>query len=451
MIKVDSRRINKLNKNESIEKGEILYWMSRDQRAHDNWALLFAQEISQNVEGFVSVVFCLNPEFLGATLRQYSFMIEGLKETAEDLNSHNISFKIIFGKPEEELPKYIKKNNIKALVTDFSPLKISRVWKEKINHKIEIPFFEVDAHNIVPCLYVSNKMEYGAYTIRPKIHKLLNEFLTEYPALKKQEKITHHEKIEWEDVFKKIRVDTDVLPVNWIQSGPKAAKRTLREFLDKKIEYYSDKRNIPTENYVSNLSPYIHFGQISAQTIVLETYEKVRNSKKDSFVEELVVRRELADNYCYFNKEYDNPLGYPSWAIESHKAHSKDKREFIYTLSKLEKGETHDELWNAAQKEMLKTGKMHGYLRMYWAKKILEWTPDIETAHKYCIYLNDKYELDGRDPNGYTGIAWSLGGVHDRPWFTKPVFGKIRYMSFNGAKTKFNIDEYINKINSINL
>lgn len=450
MIKVDSRRVNKLNEYEIVGKGEIVYWMSRDQRAQDNWALLYAQEIANNVQGAVSVVFCLNPEFLGATLRQYSFMIEGLKETAEELKNHNISFKILFGKPEEELPKFIKKNNIQALVTDFSPLKISRKWKVKINKEIEIPFFEVDAHNIVPCLFVSNKMEYGAYTLRPKIHKLLNEFLTEFPKLKRQEKLTQNENIEWENVFKKISVDLEVKPVNWIKSGPKAGHKVLNDFLESKIEHYNDRRNLPTENYVSNLSPYIHFGQISAQRIVLKTYDKVRNSKKDSFIEELVVRRELADNYCYFNKEYDNPLGYPSWATESHNIHAKDKRDYIYPLSKLEKGETHDTLWNAAQLEMVKTGKMHGYLRMYWAKKILEWTPDIETAHRYCIYLNDKYELDGRDPNGYTGIAWSLGGVHDRPWFTKPIFGKIRYMSFNGAKTKFDIDEYINKINSIN-
>ena len=299
----------------------------------------------------------------------------------------------------------------------------------------------------MPCFFVSNKMEYGAYTLRPKIHKYLNEFLTDFPKLKKNLKTTHHEKIEWDKLFKKLEVDTDVRPVDWVKPGSINGKHILSEFIKNKLNDYNELRNIPTEKKVSNLSPYLHFGQISSQRVAFEVYENVRNNKKDSFIEELVVRKELSDNYCYYNQEYDNPNGYPTWALDSHKEHSKDKREYIYSLHKLENASTHDDLWNAAQLEMVKTGKMHGYLRMYWAKKILEWTEDIETAHKYAIYLNDKYELDGRDPNGYTGIAWSLGGVHDRPWFTRPIFGKIRYMSYGGCKNKFNIDEYIAQVN----
>jgi deoxyribodipyrimidine photo-lyase len=275
----------------------------------------------------------------------------------------------------------------------------------------------------------------------------LNEFLTDYPLLKKNQKTTHHEKIEWKNLFNKLDIDNSVKPVDWVKPGSKAAMHVLNEFIKVKLNDYNELRNIPTENKVSNLSPYLHFGQISPQRVAFEVYENVRNNKKDSFIEELIVRRELSDNYCYFNQEYDNPKGYPTWATDSHKEHAKDKREYIYTLHKLETANTHDDLWNAAQLEMVKTGKMHGYLRMYWAKKILEWTEDIETAHKYSIFLNDRYELDGRDPNGYTGIAWSLGGVHDRPWFTRPIFGKIRYMSYGGCKNKFNINEYIAKVN----
>ncbi|NBO36516.1 deoxyribodipyrimidine photo-lyase [bacterium] len=443
---VDIRRIQKLTEYE-YTGGDVLYWMSRDQRAQDNWALLYAQELANKGNGRLSVIFCLNPKFLGATLRQYDFMLKGLQETEAELREHNINLIMVFGEPQDEISEYIKVNEVSAIVTDFSPLKISRKWKNDLANSINIPFYEVDAHNIVPCFFVSNKMEYGAYTLRPKIHKYLDEFLTNFPKLKLNQRTTRHEKIDWDNLFKKLHIDTDVKPVEWVKPGSKHGLKQLKNFIENKIETYNDLRNIPTTDNSSNLSPYLHFGQISAQRVAFEVYENIRNNKKDSFIEELVVRKELSDNFCYYNQEYDNPKGYPSWAVESHKTHSKDKREYIYTLHKLETAKTHDDLWNAAQTEMVKTGKMHGYLRMYWAKKILEWTEDIETAHKYAIYLNDKYELDGRDPNGYTGIAWSLGGVHDRPWFTRPIFGKIRYMSYGGCKNKFNIEEYINKVN----
>jgi deoxyribodipyrimidine photo-lyase len=237
--------------------------------------------------------------------------------------------------------------------------------------------------------------------------------------------------------------------VEWIKPGYKNGMKMFENFLENKIKTYNDDRNNPNLGAVSNLSPYLHFGQISAQRVAFETNEIIRNDKKDSFLEELIVRKDLADNFCYFNQYYDNINGFPNWAQESHKIHIKDKREYIYTRHQLEYSQTHDPLWNAAQEEMVKTGKMHGYLRMYWAKKILEWTHTPEDAMEIAIYLNDKYELDGRDPNGYTGIAWSIGGVHDRPWFTHTIFGKIRYMSFNGCKSKFDVVGYINKIKEI--
>jgi len=194
----------------------------------------------------------------------------------------------------------------------------------------------------------------------------------------------------------------------------------------------------------SNLSPYLHFGQISAQRIALE----VRKARLDpeaqkAFLEELIIRRELSDNYCYYNPDYDRPSGFPAWAQKTQATHQDDRREYDYSSEQLEKAQTHDPLWNAAQMEMVHKGKMHGYMRMYWAKKILEWTKSPEEAQRIAITLNDKYELDGRDPNGYTGIAWSIGGVHDRAWGERPVFGKIRYMSYNGSKSKFDVKGYI--------
>jgi deoxyribodipyrimidine photo-lyase len=449
MIKTDSRRIKHLNNLEIKTEGPVIYWMSRDQRVEDNWALLYAQEISHEKNNPLAVVFCLNPKFLEATIRQYDFMIKGLIEVEKDLNELNISFFLLEGNPEEEIIKFCNINNASALITDFSPLKIGRKWRNKISKEVNCHMSEVDTHNVVPCLYVSDKQEFAAYTIRPKIKKILTEFLTNIPKVKYQPHTIKKEKIDWEKVYNKLDIDFSVKPVDWIQPGYKNGMKMFHDFLKNKIDSYNDDRNNPNLEKISNLSPYLHFGQVSAQRIAYETNEKITGTKKDSFLEELIVRKELADNYCYFNLNYDNTQGFPNWALESHKIHVKDTREYIYSKNEFELAKSHDPLWNAAQLEMVKTGKMHGYLRMYWAKKILEWTETPEDAVKIAIYLNDKYELDGRDPSGYTGIAWSIGGVHDRPWFTHKIFGKIRYMSFNGCKSKFDVDKYIQKINSL--
>jgi deoxyribodipyrimidine photo-lyase len=247
-----------------------------------------------------------------------------------------------------------------------------------------------------------------------------------------------------------LKVNTSVPVVDWIEPGQKAARKMLRHFIKQKLNAYEAQRNDPNLDALSILSPFLHFGQISAQRVALEVQKAdIPEDDKAAFLEESIVRRELADNYCYYNEKYDNFRGFPDWARKSLDEHRKDKREYKYTLMQFEGGLTHDGLWNAAQMEMVKTGKMHGYMRMYWAKKILEWTKTPEEAQKIAIILNDKYELDGRDPNGYTGIAWSIGGVHDRAWFTRPVFGKVRYMSSGGARSKFDVDAYIDKVSQL--
>lgn len=445
---VDKRRVIQLNTFENDDPSSVVYWMARDQRVHGNWALLYAQEVAEKNNASLSVIFCLNPNFLGATLRQYDFMLKGLEEVEQELKNKNISFHLLFGNPEEEVVEFLKKHEISTLITDFSPLRISRKWKKNIANKIEVPFYEVDAHNIVPCTYVSNKQEFGAYTIRPKINRLLDEFLTPYPRLKDSSfTIKNNHKIEWGKLFDKLNIDNKVKPVDWIKPGYKHALKVVDSFIENKIRKYNDLRNDPTKDFSSNLSPYLHFGQISSQEVVMTVCEKVSKELSASFIEEIVIRKELSDNFCYFNDNYDNPEGFPDWAKKSHLEHKKDKREYLYSKSELESAETHDELWNAAQKQMINYGKMHGYLRMYWAKKIMEWTENVDKAMEIAIYLNDKYELDGRDPNGYTGIAWSLGGVHDRAWFERTIFGKIRYMNYNGCLKKFDVEAYIRKYN----
>lgn len=425
----------------------VIYWMSRDQRVHDNWALLFAQKLAKEKKKPLVVLFNLVSDFLEATIRQYGFMLKGLQEVEAELNKYNIPVILLSGKPEIEIPKFIKKNNASVLVSDFDPLRIKRIWKKEVAKKITIPFYEVDAHNIVPCLYVSNKTEFAAYTIRPKIHKLLPEFLDDFPSLQKMksnDSITA-DKIEWGKLIGSLKINREVKEVNWIKAGEKAAVKSLKVFLENRFTKYAEERNDPNKNALSNLSPYIHFGQISTQRIALTVQQfYLTNPSAEAFLEELIIRRELADNFCYFNTKYDSFDGFHEWAKKTLNQHRKDKRDFIYSLEDFERANTHEDLWNAAQTELLVRGKMHGYMRMYWAKKILEWSESPEEALRIAIYLNDKYELDGRDPNGYVGCAWSIGGVHDRAWTERPVYGKIRYMNRNGAARKFDVDAYTN-------
>jgi len=435
-------------KDGSKREGKVVYWMSRDQRVEDNWALLYAQELALQMKAPLAVIFCLVPQFLNATLRQFAFMLRGLEQVEKSLKDLKISFSLLKGWPQKEIPKFVTENKVTMLVTDFDPLRIKRQWKGEVAHELDIPLYEVDTRNIVPCWVASPKQEYGAYTLRPKIHRYLTDFLEKFSKVR-----THPfawggevKKTDWKRAIDSLEVNRDVTEVDWLDPGERAAHKTLDDFLNNKLPEYSLKRNDPTENGVSHLSPYLHFGQISAQRVALEVKkQRVKSEHTDSFLEELIVRRELSDNYCFYNDKYDQFGGFHPWAQKTLNEHRGDKREYLYSSEEFEEAKTHDDLWNAAQMEMVHRGKMHGYLRMYWAKKILEWTESPERALEIAIYLNDKYELDGRDSNGYAGIAWSVGGVHDRAWNERPVFGKIRYMSYNGCKRKFDIQKYIQK------
>ncbi len=422
--------------------------MSRDQRVHDNWALLYSQQLALELRRPLVVVFCLTPEFLGATLRQYEFMLKGLEQVETELRNTNIPMRMLQGSPEKVILKYLATNAVGALVTDFTALRVQREWKNEIAKAVSIPFYEVDAHNVVPCWVASSKQEFAAYTIRPKLHKLLPQFLTEFPALQRHpfDSTGDLPRIDWGIARKMLRVDRSVGEVAGISSGEAAAQNRLAEFVQSGLSRYSAERNLPTHDAQSNLSPYLHFGQISAQRVALEVQRPFLDiAAQEAFLEELIVRRELSDNYCHNCAHYDSFAGFPEWAQESLNEHRGDLRTHIYSRAELEHAQTHDDLWNAAQLEMVTTGKMHGYLRMYWAKKILEWTHSPEEAQEIAIYLNDRYEFDGRDPNGYTGIAWSIGGVHDRAWGERAIFGKVRYMSYDGCARKFDVKRYIGR------
>lgn len=428
-------------------RGPVIYWMGRDQRVHHNWALLFAAERAKREKVPLVVTFNVVPEYLGATIRHFDFLLNGLMEVERSLNDLGIPFRITCGDAVEEISGVISETKASALVVDFDPLRPRRLWIEKLVKEAPVRILEVDAHNIVPCFKASAKAEFGAYTLRPKILRLLPVFLEPFPEVPVFAE-TRRVSNDWKRIFETVTADKSVLPVRDFLPGETAAGKALHEFVTQRLVNYRTFRNDPNLGAQSGLSPWLHFGQLSAQAVALAVRAAdVAGEDKDAFLEELIIRRELSDNFCYYQPRYDSIGGIPAWARTTLEAHRKDEREFLYSVDEFEYAGTHDPLWNAAQREMMSTGKMHGYLRMYWAKKILEWSADPESAISTAIRLNDKYSLDGRDPNGYAGILWSIGGLHDRAWGERAVSGKVRYMNAAGCKRKFDTGRYI-KTNS---
>ncbi|KAL1529069.1 hypothetical protein AB1Y20_000031 [Prymnesium parvum] len=434
--------------------GGVVYWMSRDQRVQDNWALLHARDLALQHDVPLSVVFCLVPHFLQATIRQYGFMLRGLEEVEAQLAQLSLPFTLLRGWPAQTLPQFARDHQVCAVVTDFSPLRVPVAWKQEVVAALpQLPVYEVDAHNVVPVWSASPKQEVGARTLRPKITSLLPLYLKEIPALERDARVrvaptiqkAASSPVDWKEVRAGLTVDQTVPEVDWCTPGPTAALAAVEAFCEKRLRIFADKRNDPNTHACSDLSPYLHFGHLSAQRMALlvKAHSSKHSESVKSFLEESIVRRELADNFCFYQPQYDSLEGAAGWARESLALHAADPREHVYSLEQLEAAKTHEDVWNAAQRQMVQTGKMHGFMRMYWAKKILEWSPSPEEALRRAIYLNDRYELDGRDPNGYVGCAWSVMGTHDMGWTERPIFGKIRFMNYAGCKRKFDIAKYV--------
>jgi deoxyribodipyrimidine photo-lyase len=305
---------------------------------------------------------------------------------------------------------------------------------------------------VVPITVVSSKEEYAAATIRKKIQRQLDTFLVPLnnrrPKRDSLDVRLNGLSVENPtDVVSSLSIDRSVAETPYFAGGTSNAKKRLTNFIKKKLDRFGDLRNDPSRDYLSNLSPYLHFGQISPLYIALA----VRDTKcagSEAFIEELIVRRELSMNFVWYNQSYGSFDCLPQWARDTLMYHKRDEREYMYTTDEFEQAQTHDPYWNAAQMEMVATGKMHGYMRMYWGKKIIEWSKNPQEAFITALSLNNKYELDGRDPNGFAGVAWCFG-KHDRAWAERPIFGKVRYMNANGLKRKFNIDAYVDTIKRI--
>lgn len=436
---IDTRLIRKVRQSQPITSQPLIYWMSRDMRVSDNWALLYAIQLANTYNTTLRVVYHLQPTYLGGGQRQLLFKKDGLIELHKRLADLGIPLILTLDNPIQ-----LFKDSC-HIVTDMSPLRTHKHQLIAIEHYTTVPIDQVDAHNIIPVWVTSNKQEFAAYTIRPKIHRLLDEFLTPFPVIQLHKRSAPQPlTIHWDKLIKKTPTYGPAL--TYWKGGETAAQQALHDFIDKRLLGYATDRNNPTIDGVSGLSPYLHYGMISAQRIALSVIDaKAPSADKDAFLEEMIVRRELADNYCWYTDQYDSLAGAPQWAQDTLSRHARDTREYIYSFEEFEQAATHDDLWNAAQKEMVFTGKMHGYMRMYWAKKILEWTPSAQDALRIAIALNDRYELDGRDPNGYVGCLWSIAGLHDRAWFERDVFGTIRYMNANGCRRKFDVDGYCRK------
>jgi len=453
------QRVKVLSEGSEVKAGgTVLYWMCRDKRVQDNWALLHAQAAALEQGAGLEVVVCVPPSLGEMTLRHYSFLLDGLVEVEEELASLDIGFHLLAGDPPTCLStSFLASLGVTTLVTDFSPLRQPRAWLASIQQALlsSMALHQVDAHNVVPHWVTTDKQEYAARTIRPKIMNKLPMYLTPFPPVIKHPMPPKNPPIpaDFATVYKGLEVDRSVRPVDeHFKPGTRAGLANLQIFVSSRLRSYSADRNNPNKAVLSNMSPWVNHGQVSMQRAALYVKAEGGNhpDSKAGFIEEAIVRKELSDNFCFHNPHYDSLLGASDWAQKTLKEHKEDQREYLYTREQLEAGETHDDLWNAAQTQLVEEGKLHGFLRMYWAKKILEWTASPEEALQEALRLNDRLALDGNDPNGFVGVMWSIAGLHDQGWAERKVFGKIRYMNYAGCRRKFDVDQFVLKYKNMN-
>lgn len=427
--------------------------MQTAQRISYNHALEYAKEEANRLNKPLLVYFGLMDDYPEANARHYYFMLEGLVKTKIDLEKKGIQLLVSHVSPEVGAKALSEKACL--LVTERSYLRHEKKWKKDLAENIACQMVEVETNVMVPIDEVSQKEEYSAATIRKKIESQLENYAftleereVNLPSLHIKTSLSPMSLKNAQEALDQLDLSHEVKPVpQYFSGGTDEAKKHFEYFLEHKFSGYAEHRNNPVEDYASNLSPYLHLGQISPLELYLGVYD-VNSENKRVFLDELIIRRELAVNFVEHNEFYDSYKAIGSFAKDTLEKHRDDERPYVYSLKELEKGKTHDIYWNACQLEMVHTGKMHGYLRMYWGKKIIEWTESPETAYEIALYLNNKYHIDGRDPNGFAGVAWCFG-KHDRPWKEREIFGSVRFMNDKGLKRKFKIDKYVEKIEQL--
>jgi deoxyribodipyrimidine photo-lyase len=427
----------------------VVYPMRRAQRAFDNPALETAIAAANAMKIPVVVFFGLMRRHPIANLRHYHFMLEGLADTAARLERRGIGFVLrICEDSNSAFASFCEEVRPSQIVTDEDPARREPEWNREVALYPRAPLWSVDADVIVPSALLGRE-HFAARTIRPRIRERLDEFLVPVGNRRVNIRWKMPRKLQslraGIELIDDLKVDRSIQPVTEFHGGTTAALAELRRFVGTRLAGYKENRNRPELDGTSRLSPYLHFGQLGPHTIALAARDSgAPRPDRDAFLEELIVRRELAINFVRFNPRYKTIASAEPWASRTIAEHARDSRPYCYTERELENAATHDPLWNAAERQMARAGWMHGYLRMYWAKKILEWSASAAEAYEIAIRLNDRYELDGRDPNGYAGIAWAIAGKHDRAWGPKrPIYGKIRYMSFASTSRKFDSRAYI--------
>jgi deoxyribodipyrimidine photo-lyase len=431
----------------------VVCWMQRAQRATDNPALDVAIEAANALRLPVVTFFGLTPFYPGANRRHYAFLADGLPDIERGLRRRRVGF-VIRRHPDHDVVRFCEDVRAALVVGDENPLREPERWRRDAAERLRVPFWTVDADVVVPTALLG-KEQYAARTIRPRLTPLIPRFLSPAPEPAAA--------VAWKpfrraEGLPAVAATVDAMTLDGaaervvgLRGGPDEARRTLRRFVAGRLSGYAEGRNHPELDSTSRLSPYLHFGHVGAR----EVARAVRDADapvedRNALLEEFIVRRELATNFVRFNPRYDTLEGCEPWALRTLAAHSADPRRPRYSPAQLEQAETGDPLWNAAQIQMVETGWMHGYVRMYWAKKILEWTRDPAEAFAIAVQLNDRYELDGRDPNGYAGVAWAIGGKHDRAWGPeRPIYGTIRYMSFASTSRKFDSRRYIRNVEAL--
>ncbi|VDP02910.1 unnamed protein product [Soboliphyme baturini] len=453
---VDLSLVNVLNSQPVNSTGKfVLYWVQAAPRVAYNAALEMACSLANVHKVPLFAVFVLSAGYPSANARHYTFLLEGLRQFQQKLKEERrLRLDVLQGVASEVIPELAK--NCCEMVVDMGYTRIQREWYTKVAAKISCRLTQVETNVVVPVKVASDKEEFAARTIRPKLWNVAKKYLIEFPTIMPNI-ISLDEQIwattssvvdlsqELTNIIDHMKVSFEVAPVINIHGGHIAAVEMLEKFVDSRLKNYEKDRNIPGTAAQSFLSPYLHFGHLSPVEAILRVKRsQAPAAPKNAFIEELFVRRELAVNFVYYNDSYDSIKCLPAWATETLKIHEKDKRPYVYSSEQLENAQTHDIYWNACQLEMVHTGKMHGYMRMYWGKKVLEWSSTVDAAYNWILNMNDKYELDGRDPNGFAGVAW-IFGKHDRPHGERAIFGKVRYMNEEGLRRKFrgSLEKYV--------
>jgi len=444
---IQKERLSLLNSQEQKNGDYVLYWMQAAQRAEGNPALEYAIRAANECRQPCLAFFGLTDRFPEANARSLTFMLEGLSETQKAMADRGVKLVIMPVSPDKGVAEMARSASL--VVVDRGYLRIQKEWRARAAEDLSCRLVQVETETVVPVETASPKEEYAAATFRPKIKKLIPDFLaagTETKPVKDSlgRKDASLDPDDIAGVLSALKIDCKVAASPVYKGGTGEAKKRFRLFLRERLDHFGDLRNDPSLDYLSHLSPYLHFGQISPVWVAMKA-AATDSRGKEAFLEEMIVRRELSANFVHYNPRYDSPECLPAWVKATLREHARDARPYLYSREELEAGKTHDPYWNAAQREMVLIGKMHGYMRMYWGKKIVEWSPRVEEAYATCLYLNNKYEIDGRDPNGFAGVAWCFG-KHDRPWTRRPVFGSVRYMNDKGLRRKFDIDRYVRNV-----